>query len=134
DPAVNAAAHVRALAQVHEAGAQYAVCPELGLSAYPCGDLFFQEPLLRGVQDAVEQLARATAGWDLLLSVGAPLLVDGSLYNCAVTLHGGRPVAVAPKAYLPGYREFYEPRWFQPAAAARSDTIELLGRRVPFGT
>jgi NAD+ synthase (glutamine-hydrolysing) len=134
DPAFNAAAHVRALAGVHEAGAQYAVCPELGVSAYSCGDLFFQEPLLRGVLDGLEHLARATAGWDLLISVGAPLLVDGSLYNCAVTLHGGRFVAVAPKAYLPGYREFYEPRWFQPAAAARADTIELLGRRVPFGT
>jgi NAD+ synthase (glutamine-hydrolysing) len=134
DPAFNAEAHVRSLARVLEAGAQYALCPELGMSAYSCGDLFFQEPLLRGVLDALAHLARATAAWDLVVSVGAPLLVDGSLYNCAVTLHGGRPVAVAPKTYLPGYREFYEPRWFQPGATARSDTIELLGRRVPFGT
>src|SRR4029077_11178933 len=89
--------------------------------------LFFQEPLLRGVLDALAHLARATAAWDLVVSVGAPLLLDGSLYNCSVTLPGGRPVAVAPKSYLPGYREFYEPRWFQPAATARSDTIELFG-------
>lgn len=63
DPAFNAEAHVRALAGVHQAGAQYAVCPELGVSAYSCGDLFFQEPLLRGVLDGLEHLARATAGW-----------------------------------------------------------------------
>jgi len=134
DPAFNVDAHLTALGRVHAAGVQYAVCPELGLSAYSCGDLFFQEPLLRGVLAALARLARETAAWDLLVSVGAPLAVDGSLFNCAVTLYGGRPVAVTPKAYPPGYREFYEPRWFQPAAAARSDTIELLGHEVPFGT
>ncbi len=134
DPAFNVEAHLRALAAVHAEGVQYAVCPELGLSAYSCGDLFFQDPLLRGVLDAVARLARETATWDLAFSVGAPLALDGALYNCAVTLYGGRALAVAPKAYLPGYREFYEPRWFQPAAAARGDTIALLGERVPFGT
>jgi NAD+ synthase (glutamine-hydrolysing) len=134
DPAFNAEAHLRVLARAHGEGAQYAVCPELGLSAYTCGDLFFQEPLLRGVLDALARLARETAIWDLALSVGVPLAVDGALHNCAVTLYGGRPLAVAPKAHLPAYREFYEPRWFQPASAARSDTIQLLGVTVPFGT
>jgi NAD+ synthase (glutamine-hydrolysing) len=70
----------------------------------------------------------------MALSVGAPLAVDGALFNCAVTIAGGRIVAVAPKAYPPNYREFYELRWFQPAAAAASDTIELGGAHVPFGT
>ena len=70
DPAFNAEAHVRSLARVHEAGAQYALCPELGMSAYSCGDLFLQEPLLRGVLDALAHLARATAAWDLVVPVG----------------------------------------------------------------
>jgi NAD+ synthase (glutamine-hydrolysing) len=134
DPAFNAAAHLRVLSRAHEAGAQYAVCPELGLSAYTCGDLFFQETLLRAVLESLGRVAAETATWDMALSVGAPLAVAGGLYNCAVTLYGGRPVAVAPKAHLPGYREFYEPRWFQPAATAPVDTIDLLGETVPFGT
>ncbi len=134
DPSFNADAHLRVLARVHADGAQYAVCPELGLSAYTCGDLFFQEPLLRGVREALARIAAATAGWDMAVSVGLPLLVDGALYNCAVTLYGGRPVAVTPKAHPPNYREFYELRWFQAASAARTDTIELLGHAVPFGT
>src|SRR5262249_57510183 len=102
--------------------------PERGLWAYGGGDLFFQEPLLRGVLDALAHLALATAAWDLVVSVGAPLLVDGSLYNCAVTLHGGRPVAVAPKAYLPGYREFYETPSFHPPPPPRSATTHLPAR------
>ncbi len=134
DPVFNANAHLQLLARAHAEGARYAVCPELGLSGYTCGDLFFQETLLRTVHEALARLATATAGWDMAISVGAPLHLGGALYNCAVTLYAGRAVAVAPKAYPPSYREFYELRWFQPAAAARADTIELLGDAVPFGT
>src|SRR5262245_26939614 len=134
DPAFNAEAHVRILADVHAAGAHYAVCPELGVSSYSCGDLFFQEPLLRGTLAALARVAEATAGWNLLVSVGAPLVVDDLLFNCAVSFYRGRPVAVAPKAYPPNYREFYELRWFHPAADARSRETTLLGATVPFGT
>ena len=134
DPAFNAAAHLRILARVHAEGAHYALCPELGLSAYTCADLFFQEPLLAGTLAALARVAEATAAWNMLVSVGAPLVVDDLLFNCAVTLYRGRPVAVAPKAYPPNYREFYELRWFHPAAEARSAEITLLETRVPFGT
>ncbi len=134
DPGFNVDAHLRVLATAHTEGAAYAVCPELGLSAYSCGDLFHQTTLLDGVLAGLVRLAAETAAWNLVYSVGAPLRVDGALYNCAVTLHGGRVLAVAPKAYLPGYREFYEPRWFVPASTARSTTIRLLDRDVPFGT
>ncbi|HYV56362.1 MAG TPA: NAD(+) synthase [Candidatus Nitrosopolaris sp.] len=134
DPAFNAAAHLRVLGKVHGEGAHYAVCPELGLSAYSCADLFFQETLLAGTLAALARVAEATAAWNMLVSVGVPLVVDDLLFNCAVTLHRGRPVAVAPKAYPPNYREFYELRWFHPAADARAAEITLLGNRVPFGT
>jgi len=134
DPTFNAEAHLRILTRAHTAGAHYALCQELGLSAYSCGDLFFQETLLDASLQALERIARATAGWNLLVSVGMPLVADGLLFNTAVTLYGGRPLAVAAKAYPPNYREFYELRWFRPAAEARSDTIDLLGTRVPFGT
>ncbi|MDX2168306.1 MAG: NAD(+) synthase [Deltaproteobacteria bacterium] len=134
DPAFNGVAHLRMLESVHRAGAHYAVCPELGISAYTCGDLFFQDALLRGVRAALEQLAAATADWNLLFTVGAPLAVDGLLFNCAVTLYRGRALAVAPKSYPPNYREFYELRWFRPAADARASEIALLGGAVPFGS
>ena len=134
DPAFNAAAHLRVLGQVHAGGAHYALCPELGLSAYTCADLFFQETLLAGTLAALARVAEATAGWNMLVSVGVPLVVDDLLFNCAVTLYRGRPVSVAPKAYPPNYREFYELRWFHPAADARSTELTLLGHRVPFGT
>ena len=134
DPAANVDAHLRVLETVYADGAQYAVCPELGLSGYSCGDLFFQDTLLDGSLAALGTLARATAGWNLVVSVGLPLRVGDALYNCAATLHGGRVLGVAPKAYPPNYREFYELRWFQPASGARVTEIDLMGGTVPFGT
>jgi NAD+ synthase (glutamine-hydrolysing) len=134
DPGFNRDAHLKELRAAWEAGAQYAVCPELGLSSYTCGDLFFQDRLLDASLEALAALAEATRGWNLVCSVGLPLRVAGGLYNCAVTLAGGRAVAVAPKAYPPNYREFYELRWFQPARHANVESIPLLGDEVPFGT
>ena len=134
DPTFNAAAHLKVLERVHQAGAHYALCPELGLSAYSCGDLFFQEALLRAAQEGLRAIAAGSVAWNMIVSVGLPLVLDGLLFNCAVTLYRGRPLAVAPKAYPPNYREFYELRWFQPADAAHATTIRLLGQDVPFGT
>src|SRR5438093_1034136 len=133
-PAFNAEAHLRVLERVHREGAHYALCPELGLSGYSCADLFFQETLLAASLAALGRVAEATAEWNLIVSVGMPLVVDDLLFNCAVTLFRGRAVAVAPKAFPPNYREFYERRWFHPAAHARAREITLLGERVPLGT
>jgi NAD+ synthase (glutamine-hydrolysing) len=134
DPAFNGEAHLAQLRAAYERGAHYAVCPELGISSYTCGDLFLQARLLDASLEALAALAEATRTWNLVFSVGVPLRVDGALYNCAVTLGGGRALAVAPKAYPPNYREFYELRWFQPARHATSDTTTLLGHEIPFGT
>ncbi len=134
EPPFNARAHLDELESAYRAGAHYALCPELGLSAYSCGDLFFQQPLMRESRRALEEVAVASAGWDMMLTVGMPLVVDDLLFNCAVTLYRGRPVAVVPKAYPPNYREFYELRWFHAAEEARSTAVRLLGDNVPFGT
>jgi NAD+ synthase (glutamine-hydrolysing) len=134
DPMANARLHVEGLRKVYEEGAQYAVCPELGITGYSMGDLFFQDVLLKGALRALEELAEATREWDLLFSVGLPLTVAGSLYNCAVTLCRGKVVSVAPKSYPPNYREFYELRWFQPGGDAGESEVTLLGERVPLGT
>ena len=134
DPPFNATAHLKQLESAYQAGAHYAVCPELGLTAYSCGDLFFQEALLNESRRALERVAAATADWNMMFTIGMPFLADDLLFNAAVTVYRGRPLAVVPKAYPPNYREFYELRWFHPAAAARSTSVRLLSDDVPFGT
>ncbi|MGD9763843.1 MAG: NAD(+) synthase [Candidatus Binatia bacterium] len=134
DTTFNANAHIAQLEAAYRAGAHYALCPELGLSAYSCGDLFFQEVLLDGVREALARVAAASAHWNMLITVGAPLTAGGLLFNCAVTLYRGRVIAVAPKSYPPNHLEFYELRWFRPAGDAREGCLALLGDEVPFGT
>src|SRR5438093_7052006 len=70
DPAFNAEAHLRLLERVHREGAHYAVCPELGLSSYTCGDLFFQETLLAGALAALGRIAERTARWSIGVAGG----------------------------------------------------------------
>ena len=69
DPAFNVEAHLRLLTRAHAAGAHYALCPELGISGYSCGDLFFQDALLRATRDALAHLALATRDWRMAISV-----------------------------------------------------------------
>ena len=59
--------------------------------------------------------------------VGAPLRQGNRLYNCALAIQGGRVYAVAPKTFLPNYREFYEKRHFASGANASATSITLPG-------
>ncbi len=68
-----------------------------------------------------------------VIVVGAPLVHGTRVLNCAVVIHRGRVLGVAPKSYLPTYREFYERRWFAPGDDRRGETLRLLGEDVPFG-
>jgi NAD+ synthase (glutamine-hydrolysing) len=113
--------------------AAVALFPELGLSAYSNEDLFHQDALLEGVRDALQRVVEESRDLAPVLIVGAPLRVDARLYNCGVVVYRGRVLGVAPKTYLPNYREFYEKRQFASARDAVCGEVDLCGERVPFG-
>ena len=134
DPAFNAEATARLAREAAAGDAVFALFPELGITAYTNEDLFHQEALLAGARRAVEHVLRETASLDLVLAVGAPLAVDGGLFNCGIVMHRGHVLGVTAKSYLPNYREFYEARQFQPACRARSRALCLAGQKgIPFG-
>ena len=112
DPAENARRIVEQVRACHDDGVAVALFPELSLSGYAIDDLLLQDVLLDAVDAAVRTVAEATAGLTPLVVVGAPLRHGHRLYNCAVVIHRGDVLGVAPKSYLPTYREFYEKRWF----------------------
>jgi NAD+ synthase (glutamine-hydrolysing) len=134
DPAFNAGRTIELARRAAAEGAAVALFPELGLAAYTNDDLFHQDALLDGVQAALRTVLTASADLGLALIVGAPLVSEGRLFNCAVVSHRGRILGVVPKRFLPNYREFYEKRHFASARDALSSEIEVLGARVPFGT
>jgi len=134
DPAFNAGETVALAREAAARRAVVALFPELGLSAYSCEDLFHQRALLDAVDAALARVVKETADLELLVVVGAPVAVDGLLYNCAVFAKSGRILGVVPKTFPPNYREFYELRQFAPAHAAVRTAADLAGQRaVPFG-
>ena len=92
-----------------------AVFPELCLTGYTCGDLFFQQQLHEAVRAQVEMLLADSRDLTGIYLIGAPLRICGQLYNCALVLGRGRLWGIVPKTFLPNYNEFYEKRWFASA-------------------
>ena len=123
-----------------KAGADYVVFPELAITGYTCADLFFQQSLLDDARAALGDIAALTETTDVTVVVGAPVEIDGQLYNCAAVLSGGRICGIVPKTFLPNYGEFYEKRWFSSGHLVRRDTMDslLLGQStsypVPIGS
>ena len=91
-----------------EAEAAIWVYPELALCGYPPEDLLLRADFLDRTEAALEQLAAACG--EHWLIVGAPLRVDGALYNAACVLHAGARAACARKRRLPHYDVFDGPR------------------------
>lgn len=133
DVKFNTANIISAIKSANREGAQLVVFPELCVTGYTCGDLFNQRALTDAAEAALSDIASATEGASALIFVGAPVLKDGKLYNCAVAITGGRIIGVVPKSFLPSYGEFYERRHFTPAESYNSAVV-LGGDEVPFGT
>ena len=132
-------ANVQAISDLIDAAearqAAVVVFPELSVTAYTCGDLFAQSALLNRAESGVETLAAHLKNKNVLAVVGAPIPVDAGLYNCAVVLQGGRILGAVPKTHLPNSHEFYERRWFTPAASLKGTReIRYAGQDFPIGT
>jgi NAD+ synthase (glutamine-hydrolysing) len=135
DPEANTAASLEVVGRAREQGVQVLVLPELGLTGYTCGDLFFSlSTLVEEAERGLERLAVATEGSSLVVVAGLPVEQGGRLFNAAAVLQGGQVLGVVPKTYLPGYEEYYEERWFSSARDAREAEVRLGGQTVPFGT
>jgi NAD+ synthase (glutamine-hydrolysing) len=133
DPRTNAAAVVAEARACDAEGVAVALFPELALTGYAVEDLFLQEAVLDQVEEALGEIVTASSALRAVLVVGAPLRQGNRLYNTAVVVHGGAVLGVAPKSYLPTYREFYERRHFAPGDDRRGESIVLGGAEVPFG-
>ncbi|MFD5702997.1 NAD(+) synthase [Streptomyces lasiicapitis] len=139
DPHANAEAVLRQGRRCAEEGVAVAVFPELGLTGYSIEDLLLQDVVLDQVEEALGTVVAGSAELLPVLVVGAPLRHRHRIYNCAVIVHRGRILGVAPKSYVPNYRELYERRQIasgedeRGGTGAEAGTIRLGGVSVPFG-
>ena len=134
DPGFNADETLALAKDGHARAVDLMLFPELGLSAYAIDDLLLQDTLVRRVELELARLVEASATLAPVLIVGAPVVHNGRLYNCAIAMSRGRILGVVPKSFLPNYREYYESRWFAPGAGVVGLQTQIAGQSVPFGT
>ncbi len=100
--------------------------PELSLTGYSCGDLFFQKALQQKAVESLCELVRfLTERPFIIVIVGLPLRIKESLYNVASVLSGEGILGFVPKTYIPNNNEFYEKRWFA-SGNQLTDTIATI--------
>jgi len=106
------------------------VFSELFLVGYPPRDLLEKPALLEQVQDAVQELVKASRAYpEVGLLLGAPwptgLKTGKGLNNAALLIHRGQLAFTQPKSLLPTYDVFDESRHFDPAAEV--DVVQFKG-------
>ena len=116
---------------MQEEGAKIMVLPELAVTGYTCGDLFWQERLVREAGGSWTESWRRPWALDALIFVGLPMEVFGKLYNVAAVLNRGTLLGIVPKKHIPSYHEFYEGRPFHPGAGSRWNGSRETEKRCP---
>ena len=123
---------INAMEEAQKNGAKILVFPELCVTGYTCSDLFDHSVLLKASRKALLEIAENTSDKDMLVFIGAPLEVNGKLYNVAAAMNQGEIIGFTTKTFLPNYGEFYEMRQFTPGPqTVREITFE--GKKIPFG-
>jgi NAD+ synthase (glutamine-hydrolysing) len=133
DPAANAESLLAMAQTCHDRAVALVVFPELSLSGYAIDDLLLQDPLLDGVERALDEMVARSAELMPLMLIGAPLRFGARIYNTAVAIQRGRLLGVVPKLHLPNYREFYERRQVASGDGTEGSEITIRGHRAPFG-
>lgn len=116
--------------QANNQGVEIICFPELSISSYTCGDLFAQQLLLDEAEMGLIQLVNFTRSMDIISIVGLPVCYGGVLMNCAAVVQKGKILGMAPKTYLPNYKEFYEKRWFTSANDVPEGHVLVCGQKV----
>ncbi len=134
DPQYNVSQMVEQAKQAYSRSVAVLCFPEAGITAYTCGDLFLQDLLLQGAEEALTRFCLETSDLQIVSIVGLPLRVQGKLFNVAAVVSGGRVWGFVPKTFIPNYNEFYDKRWFSSACELFCTSVMFNGEVVPIGT
>ena len=110
--------------EASRAGAKLVVFPELCITGYTCGDLFWQNKLITAAKEELMKIAEKSRELDGIFFVGLPYDINGKIYNMAAAVSGGEVIGMVPKTYIPNYNEFYEARYF--TSGQNLCTVEYL--------
>ena len=136
DCETNAKNIIKTAKELGEKCSSIIVFPELSITGYTCGDLFFQKTLQNSSVEQLEKIAESTSDLNALIFVGLPFSQTEGIYNVAAAIYHGKIIALIAKSYLPNYGEFYERRQFTPFLQNMQTRYVSVGKfeDIPFGT
>ena len=117
DTKANTAQIKKLILKAEEKNVNLLVLPELCITGYTCGDLFFSDKLISSALDSLKELALFTKGKYTCVIVGLPIKYNIRLYNCAAVLQDGEILGFVPKTFIANHGEFNEARYFESGSA-----------------
>ncbi len=132
-PNRNAEEIITLIQRAYEQNVSVVVFPELTLTGYSAGDLFFQQTLYENQNSAIGSILEATRSIETIAVIGLALLDANRLYNCAAVIQNGNILGIVPKSYLPNNKEFYDKRQFTSGKDIVRSSVDFLGQSIPFG-
>ncbi len=115
-----------------QANVQILCFPELSITSYSCGDLFYQKELqekaissLIGLSEFVKEKG------SIIVIVGLPYRIKNSLFNMAAVLSRDGITGMVPKTYLANSSEYQEKRWFATKSELSDFSTIINGELVP---
>ncbi|WP_017192968.1 nitrilase-related carbon-nitrogen hydrolase [Italian clover phyllody phytoplasma] len=112
--------------------ASFVLFPELCLSSYTAGDLFFETTFYQEVLESLKFIMEKTTFEGVYLA-GMPFFLEEVLFNVAVVIQKDKILGIVPKHTIPNYKEFSEKRWFHSGKTIQTQEIDFLGQKVPVG-
>ena len=107
--------------KAEEQKADVVLFPELALTGYTCGDLFFQDMLWNAVKRGMKEIADCSGKHpNLTAVVGLPVRIGTKLYNCAAVVSRGEVCGIVPKTHLTAA----EKRWFAEGGALKETWLK----------
>ncbi len=111
------------IAEAKQNNVDLLIFPELGVTGYTCADLFFQSTLIKETAYGIREIVEYSIDSDTVIGVGAPVMINGSLYNCAVIIYNGGIYGIVPKKIISNSGEFSEKRYFDSSHNLNTDII-----------
>jgi NAD+ synthetase len=94
----------------NETDTDLVVFPELSLTGYNCQDLFLNKNFLNSIKESVARIVSESN--EKVLIIGAPMEVEGKLFNSALIIQKGQVIGQYNKKFIPNYDTFDEKRYF----------------------
>lgn len=131
-PMANVKLILKEIKKLETKNPHFIVLPELCVTGYSCGDLFFQDYLLNENDKAIKYFLNNN-DYNGIIILGAVYVHRNNIFNCAYVIYKDQVLGIVPKTYLPNNKEYYEARQFASGAVLGDEVIKVDNYNTTFG-